>query len=101
MKVRVISFFEIEDKMRYLAGELENNSLDVDSIIENGRVLPFMINLCMSQMEALNSENYPDKNRHYEILQKASKLMTYKLNGCTFGEIQSQVNDAYQDFGVQ
>jgi hypothetical protein len=101
MKGRVISFFEIEERVRELAVELESNPLDVDSILEKGKVLPFLIHLCISQMQAVNSNNYPDKNKHYEILQKASQSITYKMNNCTFSEIQSQVNDASKAFGVQ
>ena len=101
MKGRVISFYEIEERMRNLTLELENNPIDEDSILEKGEVLPFMLRLCISQIQAANSKNYPDKNRHYEILQRASESITYKMNDCTICEIQSQVNEAFRAFGVQ
>lgn len=101
MKVRVVSFSEIESAIMDLCLELESIPLDVDSILEKGRNLPFLLGLCLSQMQAPNSRNYPDKNKHYEILKMASKSITYKMNTCTLEEIRSQINDASHAFGEQ
>ena len=100
MKSRVISFFEVEERVRDLVVELENKPVDADSIIEKGKVLPFMINLCISQMQAINSNSYPDKDKHHDMLQQASKVIKYKMNTCTYHEIKDQVNTAHRIFGV-
>jgi hypothetical protein len=99
MKIRVVSFSEIESAIMDLCLELESIPLDVGSILEKGQALPVLLRLCISQMQAPNSGTYPGKHKHYEILQIASKSITYKVNTCTFDEIQSQINEASQAFG--
>lgn len=85
--------------MMDLCVELESSPLDTDSVIEKGQALPLLLRLCISQMQAPNSGNYPEKNEHYKILNMASKSITYKLNTCTLDEIRSQINEASKVFG--
>ena len=101
MQTRVISFFEIEERMKDLILELESTPLDKESVLEKGQSLPFLLHLSISQMQSTNSKNYPGKEKHYEILKRASESITYKMNDCTITQIQRQINEAFKAFGIQ
>ena len=100
MKARVLSYYEIEDKFVQILTELSKHPLDEESVIEVGRDLPFLLQLCVSQMKAPNAGTYPEKNKHIATLEKASAAITYKINACTVEEINKQVNAAYRAFGA-
>lgn len=100
MKVRVLSFLEIEEKFRAILTELERRPRDETLIIDMGSQLLLALRLCISQMKALDSNSYPEKSRHLEILERASSDMTYKINTCTVEEIATQVNSSYRAFGA-
>ena len=77
--------------------ELEDKSLEVDYKVQQGGTLSFATVTCVSQLKTPNSENYPDKRKHVQILEEALSEITFKLNTSTVEEI----NAAYKSFGVQ
>ena len=101
MKMKVLSFFEIEERFKSILMELEDKSLDEDYIVQQGNMLLFATGVCVSQMKALNSESYPDKRKHVQILEEALSAITFKLNTSTIDEIVEQINVAYRSFGDQ
>ena len=98
MKARLLSFDEIEGRLKEVQIELAQHPVNEDSVLEMGRSIPFMVGLCISQMKAFNAASYPGKAEHVEILENASKLMTYSINTCTMDEIRVQVTNAYNLF---
>jgi hypothetical protein len=100
MKARVLNFLEIEERFRAILTKLEGRPRDEVLIIDMGSQLLFALGVCISQMKAPNSNSYPEKSRHLEILEKASSDITYKINTCTVEEIATQVNSAYRAFGA-
>ncbi len=100
MKVRVLSYYEIEERFKEILTELDRRPLDEESVVEKGGGLIFLLRVCISQMKAPNSTSYPDKSKHLATLEKASAAITYKINACTVEELTTQVNAAYQAFGV-
>ena len=101
MKARVISFFEVESRFRDLVVELDRSPVDKKIVLEKAATLSFVLQLCISQMNASDSASYPEKSRHLEILNTASEAITYKINTCTLEEVITQVNKAYMAFGAQ
>ena len=100
MKIRVISFSEVEDRIRDVVIELERKPMDEDLVIKKAGELPFILRLCLSQMNAGDAADYKEKSKHLEILQSASNAITYKMNTCTIEEAIVQVNKAFMAFGV-
>lgn len=100
MKTRIISFSEIENRVKDLVAESHRSPLDEKSVLEKGAALPFVLRLCISQMKAGDSASYPGKSKHLKILNAASECITYKTNTCTAEEIRIQVNNACMAFGV-
>jgi hypothetical protein len=94
MKARLISFYEIKEKIREVVKELDRRPLN-----EDGDLL-FLLGICLSQMKAADAATYPEKDEHLSILQSASEALTYKINACTIEEATIQVNKAYKAFGV-
>ena len=72
MKVRVLSFFEIEEQFKPLIVKFGDESLDENYIVQEGNLLLFATGVCISQMKAADSKNYPDKARHLKILEEAT-----------------------------
>lgn len=101
MKARVISFLEVESRFRDLVVELDRRPMDEKLVLEKAAILPFVLRLCISQMNARDSASYPEKSRHLNILNTASESITYKMNTCTLEEVIAQVNKAYMAFGTQ
>ena len=101
MKSRVISFVEVESRFRDLVVELGGRPLDEKLVLEKAAALPFLLRLCISQMNASDSASYPEKRKHFEILTTASEAITYRTNTCTVEEVIAQVNKAYLAFGTQ
>ena len=101
MKVRVLSFFEIEEKFKTLIVKFEDESLDEQFIIKEGNLLLFATGVCISQMKATDSKNYPDKAKHLNILEEALSAITFKLNTSTVDEVVEQISNAYKSFGIQ
>ena len=101
MKARVLSFFEIEEQFKKLIVKFENEPLDEKLIIEEGNLLLFATGLCISQMKAADSKNYPDKAKHLKILDVALSVITLKLNTSSIDEVVDQINNAYKSFGIQ
>ena len=101
MKARVLSFFEIEEQFKKLIVKFENEPLDEKLIIEEGNLLLFATGLCISQMKAADSKNYPDKAKHLKILDVALSVITFKLNTSSIDEVVDQINNAYKSFGIQ
>jgi len=101
MKARVLSFFEIKERFNSIILELEDKSIEDDYKVQQGSTLLFATRTCVSQMKAPNSENYPDKRKHVQILEEALSAITFKLNTSTVEEIVEQINVAYKSFGVQ
>jgi len=101
MKTRALSFFEIKERFNSIILELEDKSLEDDYKVQEGNTLLFALGVCVSQMKAPNSENYPDKRKHVKILEEALSAITFKLNTSTIDEIVEQINVAYKSFGVQ
>ena len=101
MKARVLSFFEIEERFRSILIELARHPPDEDLIVKMGRELGFALGLCISQMKAPDSNPYPKKAEHIQILESASCDITYKFNTCTVEQIATQVNAAYRAFSAQ
>lgn len=100
MKARALSYDEIEKKFGQILTELNKNPLDEKAVIEVGSELPFLLDLCISQMKAPDACTYPEKSRHLANLEKASAAVTYKINTCTVEEINEQVNAAYRALGM-
>jgi hypothetical protein len=101
MKARKLSFFEIEEQFKTLIVKFEDDSLDKDYIIQKGNLLLFTMGLCISQMKAADSKNYPDKAKHLKILEEALSAITFKLNTSTIDEVVDQISSAYKSFGIQ
>ena len=101
MKVRVLNFFEIEEKFKTFIVKFEDKSLDEQFIIQEGNLLLFATGLCISQMKAADSKNYPDKAKHLEILEEALSAIKFKLNTSTIDEVVDQISNAYKSFGIQ
>ena len=101
MKIRVISFFEVEDKIKEVILELDRRPMDEGLVLTKAGELRFLLGVCLSQMSAVNSADYPEKSKHKKILQSASEDITYKLNSCTIEEATVQVKNAYMAFGEQ
>jgi len=74
MKARVLSYYEIEDKFVQILKELSRHPLDEESIIEVGRDLPILLQLCVSQMKAPNAGTYPEKNKHIAAWKRLQPL---------------------------
>ena len=79
MKVRVLSFYEIKEQFNSIILELEDKSLDEEYKVQRGNTLIFATRICVSQMSAPNSENYPEKRKHVQILEEALSAITFKL----------------------
>jgi len=101
MKIRIIDFYEVEDKFREVVIELARRPMDEKLILKKASQLSMLLRLCISQMKAADAAHYPGKSEHLEILHTASETMTYKINTCTIEEADSQINKAYKAFGVQ
>jgi hypothetical protein len=101
MKIRIISFFEVESRVRDLVEELDRSPVDEKLVLEKAAALLILHRLCIGQMKAGNSASYPEKSNHLNILNIASKSITYKINTCTTEEVMIQVNNAYTAFGAQ
>jgi hypothetical protein len=101
MKIRIISFHEVESGFRDLLEELDRSPMDEELVLEKAAVLSVVLRLCISQMQAGNSASYPEKSKHLNILNAASESITYKLNTCTTEEVKMQINNAYRAFGAQ
>ena len=101
MKVRVLNFFEIEEKFKTFIVKFEDMSLDEQFIIQEGNLLLFATGLCISQMKAADSKNYPDKAKHLKILEQALSAISFKLNTSTVDEVVEQISNAYKSFGIQ
>ena len=101
MKVRVLNFFEIEEKFKTFIVKFEDMSLDEQFIIQEGNLLLFATGVCISQMKAAGSKNYPDKAKHLNILEEALSAITFKLNTSTVDEVVEQISNAYKSFGIQ
>ena len=101
MKVRVLSFFEIEEQFKTLIVKFKDESLDEKFIIKEGNLLLFATGLCISQMKAADSKNYPDKAKHLKILDEALSAITFKLNTSSIDEVVDQISNAYKSFGIQ
>jgi len=101
MKIRIIDFYEVEDRFRDVVIELARRPMDEKLVLEKAGQLSMLLRLCISQMKATNAAYYPGKIEHLKILQTASENMTYKINTCTIEEADSQINKAYKAFGVQ
>lgn len=99
VKVRVISYYEIEDMFKQILTELSGCPLDVKTVVETGGQLKFLLEVCISQMKAADAGSYPEKSKHLEILEKASAAISYKINTCTVEQIANQVDVAYRSFG--
>ncbi len=100
MKTRIVSFSEIENRVKDLVAESHRSPLVEKSVLEKGAALRFALRLCISQMKAGDSASYPEKSKHLKILNAASESITYKTNTCTVEEVRIQVNSAYMAFGV-
>ena len=101
MKARIIGFCEIENRIREVVVELERRPMDEKLVLEKAGELSFLLSLCIGQMKAADAAQYPEKNKHLNILQNASEAITYKMNTCTIEEAKAQVSKAYKAFGVQ
>ena len=101
MKVRVLRFFEIEEQFKTLIAKFEDEPLDEKFIIEEGNLLLFATGVCISQMRAVDSKNYPDKAKHLKILKHALSVITFKMNTSTVDEVVEQISNAYKSFGIQ
>ena len=101
MKTRIISFIEVEDRMKEVILELDRNLIDEELVLTKSSELSLILRLCISQLKAVDSAYYPEKSKHQKILQNASEAITYKINTCTIEEAKVQVNNAYMAFGVQ
>jgi hypothetical protein len=101
MKTRKIEFCEIENRIREVIMELDRSPMDDKLVLEKARELPLLLRLCIGQMKGADAVQYPEKNRHLNILQSASVAITYKMNTCTIEEVKAQVSKAYTTFGVQ
>jgi hypothetical protein len=97
MKARLISFYEIKEKIREVVKELDRRPL---LVVKMAGDLLFLLGICLSQMKAADAATYPEKDEHLSILQSASEALTYKINACTIEEATIQVNKAYKAFGV-
>ena len=100
MKTRVVSFFEVEKIFRDLVVELGRRPMDEKLVLEKAEALPFVLRLCISQMNASDSASYPEKSKHLNILNTASEAVTYKMNTRSLVEVIAQVNKAYMAFGA-
>jgi hypothetical protein len=100
MKVRIISFLEVKDKIREVVTELDRRSLNEELVLKMAGELLFLLGVCLSQMKAVDAAPYPGKDKHLSILQSASEALTCKINTCTIEEATIQVNKAYVAFGV-
>jgi hypothetical protein len=101
MKARIISFGEVEDRIREIVLELERRPIGEKAVLQKASELSFILGLCISQMKAIDASSYPEKNNHLKILQTASEAITYKINTCTIEEVEVQVIKAYKAFGAQ
>ena len=101
MKSRVITFSEVEERIRDAVVELERRPMVEKLVIEKAVELLFALGVCIRQMMAGDSAHYPGKSEHLVILKNAAEAITYKLNACTIEEAKVQVNKAYMAFGVQ
>ena len=101
MKTRIISFFEVENRVRDLVVELDRSPMDEQLVLEKAAALPIVLRLCIGQMKAIDSASYPEKSKHLNILNTASKSIAYKMNTCTTDEVRVQVTNAYMAFGAQ
>ena len=100
MKARLISFFEVKDKIREVVKELDRRPLNEELVLKMAGELLFLLGICLSQMKAVDAASYPEKDKHLSILQSASEALTYKINTCTIEEATIQVNKTYMAFGV-
>jgi hypothetical protein len=101
MKARIISFGEVEERIREIVLELERRPIGEKAVLQKASELSFILGLCISQMKAIDASYYPEKNKQLKILQTASEAITYKINTCTIEEAEVQVNKAYRAFGAQ
>lgn len=101
MKTRIISFFEVEDRIREVVLELDRKPINEQFVLEKAAELSLVLGLCLSQMEAVNATYYPDKSKHQNILKIAKESITYKSNNCTIEEVTSQVRNAFKAFEIQ
>ena len=101
MKTRIIGFFEVEGMIREVLIALERSPMDEKLVLIKAAELLFILRLCISQINASDSDHYPEKNIHFKILQNASEAITYKINTCTIEEVKVQVSKAYMAFGIQ
>ena len=100
MKARLISFYEIKEKIGEVVKELDRRPLNEELVVKMAGDLLFLLGICLSQMKAADAASYPEKDEHLSILQSASAALTYKINACTIEEATIQVNKAYKAFGV-
>ena len=100
MKTRVISYSEIKQHFEDILSALDQQPLNEQSIIDNGRSLLLLLGLCISQMKAPDSKPYPEKSVQLANLERANRLISYKLNTCTIDEISQQVTAAYKAFNL-
>jgi hypothetical protein len=100
MKARIISFSEVENKIREVVTELDRRPLNEELVLKMAGELIFLLGICLSQMKAFDAASYPGKDKHLSILQSASEVLTYKINTCTIEQATIQVKKAYMAFGV-
>jgi len=79
MKARIISFFEVKDKIREVVTELDRRPLNEKLVLKMAGELLFLLGICLSQMKAADAASYPEKDTHLSILQSASEAITYKI----------------------
>lgn len=100
MKVRLVSYSEVEERFRDLLAELATDPRDESVILEKGVEAAFLLGVCISQFRAPNSKSYPGKEEHMQRLKQADDAIKYMLNTCTVEEISSQVPAACKAFGL-
>ena len=100
MKARIISFFEVKEKIREVVIELDRRPMNEELVLKMTGELLFLVGICLNQMKAVDSASYPEKDEHLSILQSASETLRYKMNNCTIEEATIQINKAYLAFGA-
>ena len=55
MKTRIISFSEVENRVRNLVAEFHRRPLGEKLVLKKGAALPVILRLCISQMKAGDS----------------------------------------------
>ena len=101
MKARIIGYSEIEERFGEIVTALQRDPLDEEFVLEKASQLAFVLNLCLSQMNAPDSHSYPEKSVHQERLKAAQARITFKVNTCTIEEVSSQITAACRAFVVQ